>query len=122
MTMKFKKISLYLMAIFYVVAGINHFLATDLYLQIMPPYLPFHLELVYLSGVIEIALGLLILIKSIRKWAAWGIILLLIAIFPANIYHLTSGGAGFDTPIWVLWVRLPFQLLFILWAYWYTKD
>ena len=110
------------MSIFYVLNGVNHFRATDLYLAIMPPYLPYHLELVYLSGAIEIILGLLLLIVKTRKWAAWGIIFLLITIFPANIYHLTSGGAGLGIPIWTLWVRLPFQLLFIGWAYWHTRD
>jgi len=117
-----KSISLYAMSIFYVLAGANHFRSTDLYLAIMPPFLPYHLELVYLSGAIEIILGLLLLVVKVRKWAAWGIILLIIAIFPANIYHLTSGGAGLGTPIWVLWARLPFQLLFIAWAYWHTRD
>lgn len=117
-----KSVSLYLMSIFYVLNGVNHFRAADLYLAIMPPYLPYHLELVYLSGAIEILLGLSLLMVRIRRWAAWGIILLLIAIFPANIYHLTSGGAGLGTSLWVLWVRLPFQLLFIGWAYWYTRD
>jgi len=122
MNIKLKTISLGIMSVFYVLAGINHFLSTEIYLAIMPPYIPFHLELVYLSGFIEIFLGLLLLIKKARKWAAWGIILLLIAIFPANIYHLTSGGAGLGTPIWGLWLRLPFQLLFIWWAYWYVKE
>ena len=116
-----KSISLYAMSIFYVLNGVNHFRSTDLYLAIMPPYLPYHLELVYVSVVIEIVLGLLLLVIKARKWAAWGIILLLIAIFPANIYHLTSGGADLGTPVWALWVRLPFQLLFIGWAYWYTR-
>lgn len=120
--MKLKTVSLYLMSLFYVLNGINHFLSAKIYLAIMPPYIPFHLELVYLSGGIEIVFGVLLLIKKIRKWAAWGIILLLIAIFPANIYHLTSGGAGLGTPIGALWLRLPFQLLFIWWAYWYVND
>jgi len=110
------------MSVFYVLNGVNHFWNTAIYLAIMPPYLPYHLELVYLSGLIEIALGLLLLVQKYRKWAAWGIILLLIAIFPANIYHLTSGGAGLGTPIWGLWARLPFQLLFIAWAYWHSKK
>jgi len=117
-----KSLSLYTMSIFYVLAGANHFRSTDLYLAIMPPFLPYHLELVYLSGAIEIILGLLLLVVKARKWAAWGIILLLIAIFPANIYHLTSGGGDLGTPIWVLWTRLPFQILFIGWAYWHTRD
>ena len=110
------------MSIFYVLSGVNHFITPDIYLAIMPPYLPYHLELVYLSGAIEIFLGLGLLIMKLRKWAAWGIILLLVAIFPANIYHLTSGGAGLGTPLWALWARLPFQLLFIGWAYSHTGN
>jgi len=120
--MKFKKASLYVMSVFYIFNGVNHFLSTEVYLAIMPPYIPFHLELVYLSGAIEIFLGVLLLVKKLRKLASWGIILLLIAIFPANIYHLTSAGIGLGTPLWALWVRLPFQPLFIAWAYWHTRD
>ena len=120
--MKWKIASLYLMSVFYVLNGANHFLSTEVYLDIMPPYIPFHLELVYLSGVIEIFLGMLLLARKSRKLASYGIILLLIAIFPANIYHLTSAGAGLGTPPWVLWARLPLQILFIAWAYWHTRD
>ncbi|MCH8741677.1 DoxX-like family protein [Patescibacteria group bacterium] len=120
--MKFKKASLYVMSVFYIFNGVNHFLSTEFYLVIMPPYIPFHLELVYLSGVIEIFLGILLLAKKLRKPASWGIIFLLIAIFPANIYHLTSAGAGLGTPLWALLVRLPFQPLFIAWAHWHTRD
>ena len=120
--MKWKTASLFLMSAFYILNGANHFLSTEVYLYIMPPYIPFHLGLVYLSGVIEIFLGALLLAKKSRKLASYGIILLLIAIFPANIYHLTSAGAELGTYPWVLWARLPFQILFIAWAYWHTRD
>ena len=67
-------------------AGTLHFIKPDFYLKIMPPYLPLHLELVYLSGFFEIALGVLLLVPRLSRFAAWGIIALLIAVFPANIY------------------------------------
>ncbi len=120
--MKWKTASLYLMSVFYILNGANHFLSTEVYLDIMPSYIPFHLALVYLSGAIEISLGVLLLARKSRKLASYGIILLLIAIFPANIYHLTTAGAGLGTPLWALWVRLPFQILFIAWAYWHTYE
>lgn len=81
-----RTISKYLLAIFMVGAGSIHFINPDFYLTIMPRYLPFHLELVYLSGFCEIALGLLLLIPRFSRFAAWGIIALLIAVFPANVY------------------------------------
>ncbi|MCB1146083.1 MAG: DoxX family protein [Leptospiraceae bacterium] len=118
--MEIKTLSLYLMAAFYCFVGITHFTNTKFFLRIMPPYLPWHKELVYISGVIEIGLGLMLLWPLYSHLAAWGIILLLLAIFPANLYHYTSGGAGMKIPKWALLVRLPFQLVFIAWAYWHT--
>lgn len=117
-----KTVLLYVMALLYVLAGVNHFLNPDFYMKIMPPYLPWHLELVYLSGVIEIALGVLLIPRSTRKPAAWGVVALLIAVFPANIYHYTSGGAGMEISTGALIVRLLLQLPLILWAWWYTRD
>lgn len=117
-----KKISLYLIGIFYIFAGLMHFVNSSFYLQLMPPFIPWPLTMVYWSGVIEIVLGILVLLPKYSTKAAWGIILLLIAVFPANIYTVTSGGAGFDVPIWVAWARLPVQGLFIAWAYWHTKE
>ncbi len=109
------------MAACYVLAGINHFLNPKFYLQIMPSYLPWHMQLNYLSGAAEIILGLLLLSPAHSNMAAWGIILLLLAVFPANVYHLTSAVPGGPLPIWGLWLRLPFQAVFILWAWWHTS-
>jgi uncharacterized membrane protein len=120
-----KTVLLYLMAAFYVYAGIMHFLNPDFYLRIMPPYLPWHLELVYLSGVAEIVLGAAVLVPRLRRLAAWGIIALLIAVFPANIHQAVNnvpmGDAEVGLGIWN-WVRLPFQAVFIAWAWWYTRP
>lgn len=81
-----KTVSKCLLAIFMVGAGAMHFVRPDFYLKIMPPYLPWHLQLVYLSGVFEVALGLLLLVTRFSNLAAWGIVALLIAVFPANVY------------------------------------
>ena len=113
------------MGVFYGVAGANHFLNADFYLPMMPPYLPLHLELVYLSGVAEVALGVAVLVPGFRRLAAWGIILLLVAIFPANVHialhDVPLGDAEQGAGIWN-WVRLPFQGVLIAWAWWYTRP
>jgi uncharacterized membrane protein len=115
-----KTFSLYLMAVFYIVAGANHFWNPDYYLGIIPPFLPFPHLLNWASGAAEILLGILLFFPATRVYAAWGLILLLVAIFPANVYQLWAGGAGMAVPLWVLWVRLPVQGLFIWWAYSHT--
>src|ERR1700728_2650171 len=81
-----KTISRYIFGVLFIAAGILHFVHPEFYLKIMPPYLPYHLELVYVSGVFESLLGALLLINPVTRLAAWGLILLLIAVFPANIY------------------------------------
>tara|TARA_X000001036_G_scaffold432238_1_gene467797 strand:- start:36 stop:302 length:267 start_codon:yes stop_codon:yes gene_type:complete len=87
----------------------------------MPPYLPFHKELVYISGFFEIILGLMLVFKKTRFLAGWGLILLLIAVFPANIYLAQTNGAAMNVSAFVAWGRLPFQLVFISLAYWHSK-
>lgn len=118
--MELKTISLYTMGAFFITAGIGHFVATKFFLRIMPPYIPWHKPVVYLSGLVEIGLGVLLFIPEFTGWAAWGIIALLIAVFPANLYHYTSGGAGMRIPGWALMLRLPLQVVLIGWAYWHT--
>ena len=116
---KIRTISQWLLALFMVGAGTLHFINPDFYLNIMRPYLPFHLELVYLSGFCEIALGLLLLFPRSSRFAAWGIIALLIAVFPANIYLFQHQDILPAPPI-IHFLRLPLQGLIILWAYWHT--
>lgn len=116
-----KTVLLYVMAFAYVAAGVNHFVSPDFYVAIMPPYLPAHLELVWISGIAEIALGLLLLWPHTRAFAAWGLIALLFAVFPANV-HMALHPEQFDAPAWGLYLRLPFQALFVLWAWWYTRP
>ncbi|MEJ7714015.1 MAG: MauE/DoxX family redox-associated membrane protein [Pyrinomonadaceae bacterium] len=86
MRRKLKVVLKYLLAIFFVAAGLNHFINPAFYLKIMPPYLPWHLFLIYLSGFLEIAFGILLLIPRFAVVGAWGIVLLLIAVYPANIH------------------------------------
>ena len=118
--MDIKTISIYIMGVFYIAAGLNHFYNSKMYMRIMPRYIPFHKPVVFISGVIEILLGLLVMIPMFSIQAAWGIIGLLIAIFPANIHHLTSSKKGKGLSRTLLILRLPLQAVFIYWAYWYT--
>jgi uncharacterized membrane protein len=120
-----KRVLLYVMAAFYIFAGVMHFLRPEFYRPMMPPYLPWHDFLIFLSGVAEVGLGAAVLVPSIRKPAAWGIILLLIAIFPANVHIALYNVPVFNNPEGaglLNWVRLPFQAVLILWAWWYTRD
>lgn len=120
---------LWLMSAFYVFAGLMHFVNPGFYLQMMPPYLPAHGALVFLSGVAEVVLGVAVLVPSLRRLAGWGIVALLIAVFPANLHMalhqlpIHGGPAFMETPDPVaLWLRLPLQLVLIAWALWVTRD
>lgn len=120
-----KRIFQWLLAALFIVSGILHFVSTDFYLRLMPPYLPAHRELVYLSGAVESGLGVLLLVPRYTRLAAWGLIATLVAIFPANLYAAMTAGtpaaAMPGEPLWQ-WLRLPFQGVFIAWAYWYTRP
>lgn len=121
---KLKTILRYLLAAMMVLVGVSHFMNPAPFVRIVPPLLPFPLALVYISGFFEVAGGIGLLIPPLRKYAAWGLIALYIAVFPANIYmaiHQIPFGDA-PQPVWVLWARLPFQFLFIAWAYWLTKP
>ena len=123
-----KRLILYLMAPAYVVAGVLHFVVPELYVQIVPPIFPAPLALVYLSGLAEIAVGIGLLIPRTRRYAAWATVVLLVAIFPANVYMATHGvviegmPGGGDPSELVRWGRLPLQGVLILLALWYTRP
>ena len=110
-------------SIFYVIVGIKHFIEPEYFLSIVPPYLPYHLELVYISGLFEILFGLLILFPKYRYYGAIGLILLLVAVFPANIYLAQSKedqvaiGATQEIATW----RLPIQGVLIWIAYYIRR-
>ena len=118
-----KSILIIISSIFYTIVGIKHFIEPDYFLSIIPPYLPFHIELVYISGFFEILFGLMILFPKYRYYGSIGLILLLIAVFPANIYLAQSKeaqeaiGASQQIVIW----RLPIQGILIWIAYWIRK-
>lgn len=118
--MTIKCISLILMALLYLVAGMNHFRIPKFYERIIPSYFSNKKFINEASGVAEIILGIGLLIPLTSNLAAWGVIALLIAIFPANIYHLQQKGAGMKIPLWALWLRIPIQFVLIAWAYWHT--
>ena len=117
---KLKLILKFLLAAFFVLAGLNHFFNTAFYLHIMPPYLPWPLPLVYLSGLLEIVLGILLLIPKFTRIAAWGLIALLIAVFPANIHMAINHDVYPEYSAVALWIRLPLQLVLVGWTYWYA--
>jgi uncharacterized membrane protein len=100
--------------------GISHFTNPEPFVKIVPAFLPAALALVYVSGVAEIAGGIGILIPRVRRAAGIGLIALYIAVFPANINMAVNQVSLGDEPVptWALWFRLPFQILFIAWAYW----
>lgn len=116
-----KTISKYLLAMFMIVAGTMHFVNPAFFLKIMPPYLPLHRVLVLGSGIIELLLGILLLVPQTSRLAGWGIVALLLAVFPANLYLYQHQDILPASPIIHL-LRLPLQGIFILWAYHTTSE
>ena len=110
----------WLLGLLFVTAGVLHFLFADYYVRIMPPYLPWHLALVYVSGVAEASLGVLLLVPLFQAVAAWGLIALLIAVFPANVHMALHPDLFPQYEPAMLWGRLPLQGVLIAWAYWFT--
>ena len=121
----FFKVLLWLYGLLYILAGINHFISTPGYLTIMPKWLPAHAFLIYLSGLMEIVLGIMLLFSRTKKMAALLIILMLIAFLPAHIYMIQIApfqlGKILVTPL-IAWLRLPFQILLMGWAWYYYRD
>ena len=115
--------ALLLLAAVMIAIGVLHFARPKPFVRIVPKFLPAPLALVYISGFFEILGGVGLLIPDTRAWAAWGLVALYVAVFPANIYMLTNNislNPKKPIPRWALWLRLPFQFLFIAWAYWFT--
>ncbi len=118
-----RRVGLALLSIFFVGAGVAHFVNTEFFVSIVPPYLPAPLALVYVSGVFEILGGVGVLLPATRRAAGIGLVALLIAVFPANL-HMALNPDGFvaqGIPYWSLYARLPVQLLFIGWTWWATR-
>jgi len=116
--MKLRTISIGALALFFIASGINHFVNPHTYLAMMPDWLPRHEAMNVISGAAEIAGGLGVLIRRLRRLAGWGLMDLLIAVFPANIHTALHGWPGVNIPRWLLWLRLPVQPLLMIWVWW----
>ena len=117
-----KRILKWIYAAAFVIAGVNHFVNPYFYLRMMPPFLSAPQFLIYLSGFFQIALGALLLVPRFSRLAAFGLIALLIAVFPANIYMATNPHLFAEFSPAALYARLPLQIVLIVWAFLYTKN
>jgi len=120
---RFKRLSRYFMAGFFVFAGINHFLNPDFYIPLIPPYIPWPETVNWVSGLVEIILGFGLFFEKTRRAAAGGVILLMLLFIPTHIYFIQIGSCIPDllcTPQWLGWVRLVIiHPLLVLWAWWH---
>ena len=120
----YKNITIYILSVMYIIIGIKHFTSLEYFINIMPPFIPFKEFAVYFTGLIEIFGGLMLLSKSSRKVGAFLIIVLLLIVFPANIYLYIS-----EVPRELLditknqaLIRMPFQIPLIILAYWHSQK
>ena len=102
--------------------GVDHFVAPDFFVRIVPKALPAPLALVWVSGFFEVLGGVGLLIPRTRRAAGIGLVCLYIAVFPANINMCVHPELGGSIPVWALWLRLPFQLAFIALALWVSRN
>lgn len=118
-----KEILRVILSVSIIVVGITHFVKPEQYARIVPPQLPYPFELVYISGLFEILGGIGLLIPFVSVAAAWGLIALFIAVFPANINLAINNIPieGIPHAPFLYWARLPFQAVLIAWAWWYTR-
>lgn len=107
-----------ILGIAFIVAGLNHFWNPKFYRAIMPPYIPEHGLMVEVSGYAEVILGAMVFIPRWARVTRWGLIALLIAIFPANLHMALNPQQYPQIPHWILWARLPLQPLMMAWVYW----
>lgn len=113
-----RRASRYLLALFFLAAGLNHFRSPQMYMAIMPAYLPWHWELVIISGAAEAALGLSALAMRADPLTRPALLLLLVAVFPANLQMALHAERYPAIPEPLLWLRLPLQLLLAVWVIW----
>lgn len=116
-----------LLGLFFVVAGVLHFVFMPSYVAVMPPWLPWHRALVIVSGLCEIAGGLGVLWPRTRRWAGYGLIALCVAVLPANVQMLLdaqAAPAAYVSTVWLalLWLRLPLQGLLMFWIWRATRG
>ena len=117
-----RKLVLLGLAGFFINVGVDHFINPEFYLAIMPPSFPLHAEAVYISGFFEILGGVCLLVPRLRKIAGWGLVALLICVYPANIYMALTPEAFPEIPLSFLYFRLALQFLFFYWAYSVTRP
>jgi len=118
-----KLVSKVLLGVFFILAGVNHFISPDFYTNIMPDYMPLHTELVYLSGVTEVVAGIMLLVPATSRWGAWFIIAHLIAFMPVHIHMIVHAGRYADmASVPALYFRIVVQAILVLWAYWHTRP
>ena len=117
-----KFITILIMSCFYMNVGVKHFVEPEWFLQIMPPNFPHHYQAVYWSGFFELLFGFLLINPKTRFIAGWGIIFVMITVFPANLYLAVTDGAAMNISKELAWGRLPFQYMFIGLAFWHAKD
>ena len=115
-----RRASLHVLSALFVAAGVLHFAIADSYVRIVPPWLPAPRALVYVSGACEVAGGLGLLVPATRRAAALGLVLLLLAVWPANLQMLLNARAAGAPPWWqaLLLARLPLQLVLVYWVWW----
>ena len=122
MRIDLKVITILIMSCFYMNVGVKHFVEPEWFLQIMPPNFPHHYQAVYGSGFFELLFGFLLINPLTRFIAGWGIIFVMITVFPANLYLAVNDGAVMGISKELAWGRLPFQYVFIGLAYWHAQD
>lgn len=113
--------SKFILAFILILAGIMHFVKPYFFLKIMPGYIPFPVKMVYLSGIVEIICGVLLIFPQTQTYGAWLSIALLIAVFPANIEMAKNFYLIHHKYFWLTVLRLPLQFVLIWWAYQFIK-
>jgi uncharacterized membrane protein len=116
-----RRVVLFAVSAMFLYAGQGHFTNAEFFVAIMPPYIPFHLAVVYISGVFEILGGLGVLVAATRQWAGYGLLALLVAVFPANIHMAMNPELFPDVPEIGLYIRLPVQFL-MAWSVWWSTQ
>jgi uncharacterized membrane protein len=111
----------YIIAALFMLTGLLHFIRPQVFVNIMPDYIPYHLAMVYISGIAEILGGIGVLVSQTQNLAGWGLVLLLIAVFPANINMTVDAIQEQGVKSWwtiATLLRLPLQFVLIYWVYW----
>lgn len=106
----------YLLAVLFILGGVNHFRKPKLYERIMPPYIPAHKSLVLFTGIIEMLFGIMLITEENQQIGAWGVFTLLVLFIPVHLYMLQNKKASLKLPKWLLIIRIPLQIGLLLWA------